>query len=213
MPVITTARTPAASGTSRHPGRDRDQDRDRALAVAGACAARILVWVIAGPLAGGSLLVHLGPGTAVRQVGAAEVILVSILAGLAGWGLLAVLERFTARAGRTWTVLSLAVLVISLAGPLGARLHAPGGRGGAHPGAGPRLSQSMSAPSRARPPQGARPARRTFTETARRAQIVTAAIDTIAELGFARASFAQIARRPGCPAPGLSPTTSPARTT
>jgi AcrR family transcriptional regulator len=43
----------------------------------------------------------------------------------------------------------------------------------------------------------------TFTETARRKQIVAAAIDTIAELGYARASFAQIARRAGLRSPGL----------
>jgi AcrR family transcriptional regulator len=34
---------------------------------------------------------------------------------------------------------------------------------------------------------------RTFIETARRAQIVAAAIDTIGEAGFAGASFARIA--------------------
>lgn len=38
---------------------------------------------------------------------------------------------------------------------------------------------------------------RTFIETARRAQIVAAAIDTIAEAGFAGASFARIAERLG----------------
>lgn len=38
---------------------------------------------------------------------------------------------------------------------------------------------------------------RTFIEEARRAQIVQAAIDTIVELGFAHASFAQIAKRAG----------------
>ena len=38
---------------------------------------------------------------------------------------------------------------------------------------------------------------RTFIEIARRAQIVTAAIDTIAEVGYVRASLAQIARRLG----------------
>jgi TetR/AcrR family transcriptional regulator, fatty acid metabolism regulator protein len=38
---------------------------------------------------------------------------------------------------------------------------------------------------------------RTFIETARRAQIVTAAIDTIAETGYAGASFARIAERLG----------------
>jgi len=39
--------------------------------------------------------------------------------------------------------------------------------------------------------------RTTFTNTARRAQIVESAIATIAELGYARASFAQIAGRAG----------------
>ncbi|ARF82435.1 TetR/AcrR family transcriptional regulator [Kitasatospora aureofaciens] len=38
---------------------------------------------------------------------------------------------------------------------------------------------------------------RTFVTDARRAQIVTAAIETVAELGYARASFAQIAKRAG----------------
>jgi len=37
----------------------------------------------------------------------------------------------------------------------------------------------------------------TVTASARRAQIVTAAIDTIAELGYGNASFARIARRAG----------------
>jgi AcrR family transcriptional regulator len=38
---------------------------------------------------------------------------------------------------------------------------------------------------------------RTFIETARRAQIMTAAIDTIAELGYGQASLARIAERAG----------------
>jgi AcrR family transcriptional regulator len=37
----------------------------------------------------------------------------------------------------------------------------------------------------------------TFTEAARRAQIITAAIDTIAELGYGQASLARIAERAG----------------
>ena len=41
------------------------------------------------------------------------------------------------------------------------------------------------------------PKERTFTETARRQQIVAAAIDTIAEVGFAQASLARIAERIG----------------
>ena len=39
--------------------------------------------------------------------------------------------------------------------------------------------------------------RRSFIETARRAQIIECAIDCIAELGFAKASLAQIAKRAG----------------
>ncbi|SMC01771.1 transcriptional regulator, TetR family [Rubrobacter radiotolerans DSM 5868] len=45
--------------------------------------------------------------------------------------------------------------------------------------------------------------RRTFTERARRAQIVEAAIETIAELGYAKASFARIAERAGLSSTGL----------
>jgi len=45
--------------------------------------------------------------------------------------------------------------------------------------------------------------RPTLTEQARRAQIVAAAITTIAEVGYSRASFAQIAKRAGLSSTGL----------
>lgn len=44
---------------------------------------------------------------------------------------------------------------------------------------------------------------KTFTESARRAQIVAAAIETIAELGYARASFAKIAKQAKLSSTGL----------
>ncbi|SHG77011.1 TetR family transcriptional regulator [Streptoalloteichus hindustanus] len=44
---------------------------------------------------------------------------------------------------------------------------------------------------------------RTFTESGRRAQIVDAAIEVIAELGYARASFARIAKRAGLSSTGM----------
>ena len=47
------------------------------------------------------------------------------------------------------------------------------------------------------------PPTRTFTERARRVQIVRAAIDTIAELGYANASYAQIAKRADLSSTGL----------
>jgi AcrR family transcriptional regulator len=45
--------------------------------------------------------------------------------------------------------------------------------------------------------------RPTLTEQARRAQIIAAAMETIAELGYAHASFAQIAKRAGLSSTGL----------
>ena len=45
--------------------------------------------------------------------------------------------------------------------------------------------------------------RPTLTEQARRAQIIAAAIETIAELGYVHASFAQIAKRAGLSSTGL----------
>ncbi|MGW5643628.1 TetR/AcrR family transcriptional regulator [Saccharopolyspora sp. NPDC003752] len=44
---------------------------------------------------------------------------------------------------------------------------------------------------------------RSFTERGRRAQIVEAAIDTIVELGYSRASFGQIAKRAGLSSTGM----------
>ncbi|MBF6048626.1 TetR family transcriptional regulator [Streptomyces sp. NRRL B-1677] len=47
------------------------------------------------------------------------------------------------------------------------------------------------------------PSRRTFTEAARRAQIVNAAIEVIADAGYAKASFARIARAAGLSSTGM----------
>ena len=50
---------------------------------------------------------------------------------------------------------------------------------------------------------GSRREQPSFIEQARRAQIVAAAIETIAELGYPKASFAQIAKRAGLSSTGL----------
>ena len=44
---------------------------------------------------------------------------------------------------------------------------------------------------------------RTFTESGRRAQIVTAAIDVIAEVGYAKATFSRIAKHAGLSSTGM----------
>ncbi|MEU7457927.1 DUF6069 family protein [Streptosporangium roseum] len=99
------------------PGRAGGGATRRALTVAGATAAALALWTLAGPVAGIDLTVRLGEG--VQPVGPGAVVVASLLAGLAGWALLASLERITKRPGRTWTVIAVVVLALSLAGPLG----------------------------------------------------------------------------------------------
>lgn len=91
--------------------------RARALAVAATVAVTLAGWAVAGPLAGVRLAVRSGDTT--RVVGPASVAVVSLLVGLAAWGLLALLERVTGRARAIWIAVALVVLVLSLAGPLG----------------------------------------------------------------------------------------------
>lgn len=92
------------------------------VSVLGAAACALAVWTVAVPVGGLELTVR--TGGSVQAVGAGAVAVSSVLTGMAGWGLLAVLERFTARAGRTWTMVALGVLVLSVLGPLGAGLGA-----------------------------------------------------------------------------------------
>ncbi len=91
----------------------------RALVVVAAVAAAVAVWLVAR-VAGADLTVEQGSGGGAAHVGLVMVAVMSALAGLAGWGLLAVLERSTSRARALWTYVALGVLVLSLVGPLGA---------------------------------------------------------------------------------------------
>jgi hypothetical protein len=89
----------------------------RALAVLGTVAATATCWTLNVPLGGAELTVRTNGTTSVVGLGA--VLVTALLAGLAGWALLALLERFVRRPARVWTVIALTVLVLSLAGPLG----------------------------------------------------------------------------------------------
>lgn len=93
----------------------------RALAVLGAAAAALAVWAVAVPLAGTQLTVHMNGTT--QPVGPGTVVTTALLAGLGGWALLAALERIGRRPRRTWTVIAVVVLVLSLAGPVGDGAH------------------------------------------------------------------------------------------
>ena len=92
--------------------------RTRALAVVAAMAAALTVWVTAHLLLGVDLKILMSGGTQTMQVGWGSVLVVSLIASLIAWGLLAVLERFIVRARTTWTVIALAILLLSFAGPL-----------------------------------------------------------------------------------------------
>jgi hypothetical protein len=89
----------------------------RALTVAAAPVAALALWTLTGPVAG--LEASAETGGRAQPVGAAAVVLVSLAAGLAAWGLLAVLERTAGRPRRVWTITAPAVLALSLTGPLG----------------------------------------------------------------------------------------------
>ncbi len=101
--------------TAQLPARGRA--RPRALAVLGASVAALAVWAVAVPLLGVDLLVRPGGGTP-QTVGAPAIMSVSLMASLLGWALLALLERVTARARPVWTAVAVAVLVLSLGGPV-----------------------------------------------------------------------------------------------
>ena len=91
----------------------------RALSVGGAVIAAVAVWIIAVPLLGLHLIVRFGNGSP-QSVGVDFVVGASFIASLLGWGLLAMLERRTSRARTIWTVVAMAVLLVSLSLPLSA---------------------------------------------------------------------------------------------
>src|SRR5438093_12556193 len=93
--------------------------RARSLAVAGAVVAALGVWVVAELALGLQLR---SPAFARSgdsfEIGPATIALTALLLSLAGWALMAVLERFTVRAARIWLVIAVLALVASLSGPL-----------------------------------------------------------------------------------------------
>ena len=90
---------------------------ERLLVVVAAVLAALAVWAVAAY--GVGVDVH-APQTAdpAPQVGAANIVVVSAAASVAGWGLLAVLERLTERAAHVWAMIAAVVAVVSLIGPL-----------------------------------------------------------------------------------------------
>ena len=93
--------------------------RTRVLGVAGATLAAVAVWVVAVPILGTHLVVRFG-NSAPQSVEFGAVVGASLVASLLGWGLLAMLERFTSNARMIWTGVAIVVLAVSFSLPLGA---------------------------------------------------------------------------------------------
>jgi hypothetical protein len=91
--------------------------RTRALGVAGAVIAAVAVWVVEVPILGLHLNIRFGSGAA-QTIGIGFVVGATFFASLLGWGLLAMLERRTARALPIWTAVAVVVLLVSLSLPL-----------------------------------------------------------------------------------------------
>jgi hypothetical protein len=111
---------PTNQGTTAAPGpvaRRRVTGR-RALTVGTAVVAAVLVWTVAGPIAGADLTVRSGGGT--QHVNLVDVVLATLVAGLVAWGLRALLDKLTRRPGPVWTVSAAIALVLSVVGPLSA---------------------------------------------------------------------------------------------
>lgn len=89
----------------------------RLMAVVAAVVAALVVWAVARLGLGLDVREPQWSGTA-RDVAAVNIVVLSAVASAAGWALLAVLERFSARAGRWWARIAAVVAVASLVGPL-----------------------------------------------------------------------------------------------
>ena len=88
-------------------------------AVLAATAAAVAIWIVA-TMAGAELTVSFGAGQPIQKVTVINVVVAALVGSLAGWGLLALLRRFTANARAIWTVIAIVFALFSLGGPLSA---------------------------------------------------------------------------------------------
>jgi hypothetical protein len=95
----------------------RTSARNPLAVVLGATAAAVAIWIVA-TLAGAELIVSFGSGQPVQKVTVINVVVAALVGSLAGWGLLALLRRFTTNARAIWTVIAVVFLMLSLGGPL-----------------------------------------------------------------------------------------------
>jgi uncharacterized protein DUF6069 len=114
MPTTTSTVPSLASGRAAASG----SAPRRPITIGVAAAASLAIW---GTCTASGMTLHQpasGSGTAAPTLALALVIAVPALAALAGWAIAAFLERRTARAARSWPLVTGLALILSLAGPL-----------------------------------------------------------------------------------------------
>ena len=93
--------------------------RQRLLTIAGGTLGALVVWAVAEWLVGLDLRTPaFSSEQQSQELTAALVAVASAVGGLAGWGVLAVLERSTANPRRAWVAVALIALLASLSAPL-----------------------------------------------------------------------------------------------
>ena len=97
----------------------RVSTRSPITAVLAATAAAVAIWAVA-IATGADLTVSFGPGQPIQKITVVNVVVAALVGSLAGWGLLALLRRFTANARAIWTVIATVFALFSLGGPLSA---------------------------------------------------------------------------------------------
>jgi hypothetical protein len=102
------------SSSTGGPTAGRPALRARAATLAAAVLAAVALWAVAALVLDIDLTITT-PGRPPMAIGFGAVVAMALLIGLAGWALLAVLERFTRRARTIWTVVAVVVLAGSMA--------------------------------------------------------------------------------------------------
>jgi hypothetical protein len=107
----------ASSTQSRNVVQAGARWKGRLLAVAAAVVAAVVVYLLINLFVQDPRTPGMS-GRSAADLTFGAVLLVSALASLAGWGLLAVLEKLTAKPRQIWTIVAAVALLLSLGGPM-----------------------------------------------------------------------------------------------
>ena len=112
---MTTTIITSETGVATIRGRRR---KARILVATGAVLAPLAVWVVSEGLFGIDLRSPASSNGPPADIGWAPVLMAGVVVSAAGWGLLALLERFISHARAVWAAVAGLVLIVSFSGPL-----------------------------------------------------------------------------------------------